>query len=127
VFVGTLRLDLLLGDVHSLKAKRSVVRPIVAELARRFSVSAAEAGALDLHRRAVIGVAVVAPDARHCREVLDSCERLVAGRPEVELLSAQRRILRPDEDFEPDDGSSDEFSDEGFADRDLPERSPGHG
>ena len=31
MFVGTLELDLLLGDVHSLKEKRSVVRPIVAE------------------------------------------------------------------------------------------------
>ncbi|NHC13577.1 DUF503 domain-containing protein [Motilibacter deserti] len=102
MFVGTLRLDLLLGDVHSLKAKRSVVRPIVAELAR-FGVSAAEAGAQDLHRRAVIGVAIVAADARHCREVLDSCERAVMGHPEVDLLSAQRRILRPEDDLDPFD------------------------
>jgi len=27
--------------------------------------------------------------------VLDACERLVAGRPEVELLSARRRVLGP--------------------------------
>ena len=100
MFVGTLRLDLLLGNVHSLKEKRSVVRPIVAELARKYAVSAAEAGALDLHRRAVLGVAVVASDARHCREVLDACERLVAGRPEVDLLSARQRVLRPEEDLE---------------------------
>jgi len=92
MFVGTLELDLLLGDVRSLKQKRSVVRPIVAELRRRFEVAAAEAGALDLHRRATIGVAVVAADAAHCRDVLDECERLVAARPEVELLSARRRL-----------------------------------
>jgi uncharacterized protein YlxP (DUF503 family) len=92
VFTGTLSLDLLLGDVHSLKEKRAVVRPVVAELRRRFEVAAAEAGSLDLHRRALIGVAVVAPDAAHCVEVLDACERLVAARPEVELLSARRRI-----------------------------------
>ena len=61
---GSLELDLLLGDVHSLKEKRAVVRPIVAELRRRFEVAAAEAGHLDLHRRALVGVAVVAPDAR---------------------------------------------------------------
>src|ERR1700756_1596625 len=42
MWIGWLELDLLLGDVHSLKEKRSVVRPIVAELRRRFSVSAAE-------------------------------------------------------------------------------------
>ena len=69
---GTLALDLLLGDVHSLKEKRSVVRPIVAELRTRFEVSAAEAGHLELHRRALVGVAVVAPDRAHCVEVLDA-------------------------------------------------------
>ncbi len=62
--------------MHSLKEKRAVVRPIVAELARKFAVSAAEVGDQDLHRRALIGVAVVAGDAAHCREVLDACERL---------------------------------------------------
>jgi len=92
MFVGTLELDLLLGDVHSLKEKRSIVRPIVAELRRRFDVAAAEAGAMDLHRRATLGVAVVSADAAHCRDVLDACERLVAARPEVELLSARRRL-----------------------------------
>ena len=92
MFTGTLSLDLLLGDVHSLKEKRAVVRPVVAELRRKFEVAAAEAGDLDLHRRALIGVAVVAPDAAHCTEVLDACERLVAARPEIELLSARRRL-----------------------------------
>ena len=89
MFTGTLELDLLLGDVHSLKEKRSVVRPIVAELRRRYEVAAAEAGHLELHRRALVGVAVVAPDRSHCVEVLDACERLVAARPEVDLLSAR--------------------------------------
>jgi hypothetical protein len=92
VFVGSLSLDLLLGDVHSLKEKRSVVRPIVAELRRSFTVSAAETGHLDLHRRAEVGVGVVAADPGHCTEVLDACERLVANRPEVDLLAARRRI-----------------------------------
>jgi uncharacterized protein len=93
VFVGVLEIDLLLGDVHSLKEKRGVVRPIVAELKRRFEVSVAEAGHLDLHRRALIGVAVVGTDAAHCVEVLQSCERLVAGRPEVGLLAARQRLI----------------------------------
>ena len=93
MFAGVLELDVLLGDVHSLKQKRSLVRPVVAELRRRFEVSAAEAGHLDLHRRALIGVAVVAADAAHCRSVLDACERLVADRPELEVLSARQRLV----------------------------------
>ncbi len=94
MWVGVLELDLLLGDVHSLKQKRSLVRPVVAEL-RRFGVSAAEAGHLELHRRALIGVAVVAPDPAHAREVLEQCERAVARRPELELLSAHVRLHGP--------------------------------
>ena len=97
MWVGSLSLDLLLGDVHSLKEKRSVVRPLISELKRKYDVSAAEAGHLDLHRRALIGVAVVGADATHCREVLDACERLVASRPEVDLLSAHQQ-LHADED-----------------------------
>ncbi len=97
MWIGWLEFDLLLGDVHSLKQKRSVVRPIVAELQRRFSVSAAETGSMDLHRRAGIGVAVVAADRAHVVKVLDAAERLVAERPEIELLSA-RRDLRRSED-----------------------------
>ncbi|WP_262287287.1 DUF503 domain-containing protein [Micromonospora sp. MA102] len=92
MYTGTAQFDLLLpGDSRSLKAKRSYVRPIVAAL-RRFEVSAAEVGALDLHGRTRIGVAVVAAEPAHVREVLDSCERLVAARPEVELLSVHRRL-----------------------------------
>jgi len=89
--------DLLLpGDSRSLKAKRSYVRPIVAAL-RRLEVSVAEVGALDRYGRTVIGVAVVSADAGHVREVLDSCERTVAGRPEVELLSVRRRLYGEDD------------------------------
>ncbi|GAB3497507.1 DUF503 domain-containing protein [Nocardiopsis coralliicola] len=97
-YTGSLTLDILLGDVRSLKQKRSVVRPIVAELQRRYSVSVAETGGHDLYRRCEIGVAVVASTAAHCEEVLDTCERAVAGRPEIELLSARRRLFGPEED-----------------------------
>jgi len=93
-----LELDVLLGDVHSLKQKRSVVRPIVAELRRKYEVAVAEAGHLDLHRRALIGVAAVASDVAHVQDLLDSCERLVTGRPELQLLSARHRILGPNDD-----------------------------
>jgi uncharacterized protein YlxP (DUF503 family) len=97
VVVGTLVVDVLLGDVHSLKQKRAVVRPIVAELRRRFEVAAGETGALDLHRRAEIAVATVSSRHGHAIEVLAECERFVAGRPEIELLSARTRVLDDDD------------------------------
>ncbi len=92
MFVGSLECDVLLGDVHSLKDKRGLIRPVVAELRRTFSVSAAEVGHQDLHRRSLIGLAVVAAEAQHVGDVLDACERLVADRPELTLLSTRRAL-----------------------------------
>ena len=98
MYVGALELDIVFGDVRSLKQKRSLVRPVIAELRQRFDVAAAEAGHAELHRRSLIGVAAVAADAGHVRDVLGACERLVAGRPELELLAARHRMLGPSDD-----------------------------
>lgn len=98
MFVGTLSLDLLLGDVHSLKEKRSVIRPVVAQLRRTFEVSAAETGHLELHRRSEVSVGLVAADAAHIRDVLAACEAQVAQRPELDLLAARTRVWSGDDD-----------------------------
>jgi uncharacterized protein YlxP (DUF503 family) len=99
VYVGALTLDVLLGDVRSLKQKRSAVRSIIAEVRRRQpTVAVAETGSLDRYRRTEIGVAVVAATAKHVTEVLDACERLVAARPEIELLSARHRLVNDEEE-----------------------------
>jgi uncharacterized protein len=98
VYLGALTLDVLLGDVHSLKAKRAVVRPLVAELRRRYpGVAVAETGHLDLYRRAEIGVAVVSATPSNALSVLTECERTVAAHPEMQLLSARQRMFNEEE------------------------------
>ncbi|MBX6750503.1 MAG: DUF503 domain-containing protein [Micromonosporaceae bacterium] len=97
MFTGTAVFDVLLpSDSRSLKAKRSYVRPIIAAL-RRFDVAVAEVGLLDLTGRSEIGVATVAAEAAQVTAVLDSCERLMYGRPEVEVLSTRRRLHGDDD------------------------------
>jgi uncharacterized protein YlxP (DUF503 family) len=97
MFTGTAVFDVQLpGDSRSLKAKRAYVRPIVAAL-RRLEVSVGEVGAHDRYGRAEVGVAVVAADAAQVGAVLDSCERLIAARPEIELLSVRRRLHGDDD------------------------------
>ncbi len=97
MWIGALEIDLLLGDVHSLKQKRSVVRPVVADLTRRYPVSIAEVGHQDLHRRAAIGVAAVSGDRAYLVGVLDEIERRVADRGEIQLVSVRRTLLRNDD------------------------------
>ena len=98
MWIGWLEFDVLLGDVRSLKQKRSAIRPVIAELRRKFDVSAAETGDQDLHRRAGLGVGVVAADRSHVVDVLDAAERLVAERPELEMLSVRRGLRRSTDD-----------------------------
>ena len=91
MWIGWIELDILLGDVQSLKEKRSVIRPLLADIKRRYDVSVAEVGYHDQYRRSQVGAGLVAADRAHLVEVLDAVERFVAGRPEIELLSARQR------------------------------------
>ncbi|WP_375002591.1 DUF503 domain-containing protein [Aeromicrobium sp. CTD01-1L150] len=97
MWIGWLELDLRLGDVHSLKAKRSLVRPIVADLRRTLQVAAAETSSLDLHRRAGVGVSLVAADRAHVVEVLARAEQVVLSHPEVEVLASRTRVLQSED------------------------------
>jgi len=55
VYVGALTLDVLLGDVRSLKQKRSAVRPLIADVNRKFpGLAVAETGYQDLHKGAEV-------------------------------------------------------------------------
>ncbi|MBA2550440.1 MAG: DUF503 domain-containing protein [Nocardioidaceae bacterium] len=97
MWIGWIEFDLLLADVRSLKQKRSVVRPMLAQVRRHLDVSVAEVDHLELHRRTGIGAAVVAVDRSHVVSVLDAIEELVATRPEIDLLSARRGLRHSDD------------------------------
>lgn len=97
MWIGWIEFDILLGDVQSLKEKRSLIRPLLAELKRRFEVSVAEVGDHEQYRRSQVGVGLVAADRAHLVEVLTAVERFVAYRPEFELLSARQRELHSED------------------------------
>lgn len=98
VWIGWIEFDLLLGDVHSLKEKRSIIRPLIADLSRRTEAAAAEVGTHELHRRATIGVSVVASGSSHVRDVLDRADRLLTeDHPEITVLSARRGLHSSDD------------------------------
>ena len=95
--VASMTIGLHLPSTHSLKEKRSVVRPIVEGARRRFEVAVAEVDHQDKWQRASIGVAVVSGSASHAAQVLDAVERFVWSFPEVEVTDV-RRAWSKDED-----------------------------
>jgi len=97
VHAGALAFDLHIPESRSLKAKRSVVKPIVEGLQRRYRVAAAEVGHLQQWQRSEIGVAAVAATAGHVGDILDEVERFVWSHPEIQVLSAERSWLDDDQ------------------------------
>lgn len=93
MWIGWIEFDILLGDVHSLKLKRSLVRPLINDVRRQYQVAAAETDHLDLYRRAGVAATTLAADSEHVVDVLDRIEHYVAGRPEMELLASRRRLV----------------------------------
>jgi len=96
VHVAAVRYELYIPDCHTLKRKRSVVRPIVDGLRNRYRVASAEIGHHDKWQRADIGVAVVGESHGYVTDVLDAVDRFVWSFPEVQVLGAHRSWLEED-------------------------------
>ena len=77
-----------LGD--SLKAKRSVIRPILDGAHRRFGVASAEVELQDEWDAAVLAFSTVAGSVSQVNDVLDRVDRFVWSFPEVEVVDAHR-------------------------------------
>jgi hypothetical protein len=88
--VVSLTLELRLPNVHSLKEKRSALRPIIDGSRRRYSVAAAEVGHQDAWQHATVGLAAVSSSAAHAHHLVDAVERFVWSFPEVEVTSSHR-------------------------------------
>jgi uncharacterized protein YlxP (DUF503 family) len=63
--VGILQLELRIGDADTLKDKRRVILSLKDRIAHTHNVSIAEVGALDEHRRSILGIAMVANDRQY--------------------------------------------------------------
>lgn len=70
MIVATGRIVLRISHSHSLKDKRSVVRPLIAQLQRRFQISAAEVEEQDRWQTGVIGIACVSSQTAHAESVI---------------------------------------------------------
>ncbi len=83
---AVMRIELRIPTAQSLKAKRSILKAVVAALRTRFSVSVAEVGFHDLWQRSTLGVAIVSPQAGQLQRQLHTIRRYLEREPEVEVI-----------------------------------------
>ena len=86
-------MEIRIGDAMSLKDKRRVVKGLKDRIAHGHNVSIAEVGALDEHRRAILGLAMVSNDARYVEGALSKLVDMVRATPLVELVDYQIEML----------------------------------
>jgi uncharacterized protein YlxP (DUF503 family) len=87
--IGVLQLELRIGDAMSLKDKRRVIKSLKDRIAHGHNVSIAEIGALDEHRRSILGLAMVSNDTRYVQGALDKLVDFIRATPTVDLLDYQ--------------------------------------
>lgn len=90
--VAIVRIELHIPASRSLKDKRQVVRGLKERLRARAHASVAEVDHQDLWQRAALGVALVAPDGAHARELLQGVRTLVDAAAEAQVTDWQERF-----------------------------------
>jgi uncharacterized protein YlxP (DUF503 family) len=81
--VGIARVTLFLGESHSLKDKRMVLRKVKDLVRNKFNVSIAEVSEKDRWQRAVLGISLVGGDRRFTESALDEVLRFIRGHAQV--------------------------------------------
>jgi hypothetical protein len=77
----------------SLKDKRRVVLSLKDRIAHGHNVSIAEVGALDEHRRSILGLAMVSNDRAYVEGALSKLVDFVRTVPQVDLIDYQIELL----------------------------------
>lgn len=86
------QMHLHLTNVHSLKEKRHILRPLLERSKRLFNVSIAETAQMNLHRYAEITFAIVCNDKKVLERITDKILKLWENDYQVEIIDYQVEI-----------------------------------
>lgn len=93
MLVGLGKMDLLVAEGHSLKEKRQVTKSIIQRLQKRFNISAAETGHLDMLRRAEIGFALVSNETAYLDRKMQEIIAFIERDGRVQEINYEREII----------------------------------
>lgn len=82
-----------LHDCRSLKAKRSIVKSVIAQMRNHFNASVAEVGANDVYERAEIGFSMIGSDGPVINTKVDKVINFVEDLGLAEILDTEIEII----------------------------------
>lgn len=93
VWIGVLRVGLVLHGVRSLKERRRIVHSLRDKLRARFDISCHEVGDADVHQRAWLALVTVGGDAQVVQSVLDRVRSYVSGLGDLWIADLTAEVL----------------------------------
>jgi uncharacterized protein YlxP (DUF503 family) len=88
--VGVCRIVLRMPENQSLKAKRQIVKSIIARLQNKYNISVAEVDNQELWQLATLGLSCVSNYRRHADETLSAALKfIVQNYPGVEIVNSE--------------------------------------
>ena len=91
--IGVGRIVYRIHDCRSLKAKRKVVKAIIARLRNQFNASIAEVGANDIHQRAEIGFCMVGNQRTVVNSKVDKLFNMAEDLGLAEVVDMEMEII----------------------------------
>jgi uncharacterized protein len=93
MIIGLYEISLRLPGIHSLKEKRSVLKPLSSRIRQRFNVSLAEVGGQDKWQLAELAVACVAVDSVHAHRLLEQVLEFIERDGNVQVISSNMQLM----------------------------------
>ena len=91
--VGTLTIELFIGEAVTLKEKRRVLKSILDRVRAKFNVSIAEVDMQDTWQRSTLGVACVSNETSHIQSTLNNVVKFIESQGTAEIIGIQTEIL----------------------------------
>lgn len=96
MFAVVMTVEVHIPASGSLKAKRAVVKSLLAKLRNDLKVSVAEVDHQDLWQRSTLGVAIAAGSEGGARKVAQQVEQLVSRELRVEIIGVTVDVVVPE-------------------------------
>lgn len=91
--IGVCKIRLRIPESRSLKAKRRVIKSLIAKLKNRFNVAIAEVEALEAHQFAILAAVSVSNDVVHLNKIISHLITFVEANVEAELVDYETEFF----------------------------------
>lgn len=93
MYVGILKIDLLVPGVRSLKEKRFVIKSLKTRISNKFNVSIAEVDHQDLWQRCTLGISKVDSEIKSIEKAFTYLDNFISTELRVQIINWETRII----------------------------------